>query len=211
MSREACCRDPLRAGLSACVKGVGEEQAPKFDPHIHQVQQLFFNLWGILMKNPITATLFVFCLTSALNVQASEDSNLLQMTTCQDSWLDWKQDPVKLENFRAGLESRFKQNGNDGSYSLIKASTVLGQKVSLVYPQSVGTGLGYSVIVEAGFDPVRKGLEKHIGKPLGQCGVADGMKSCEHKIAEKKTIVLMEGVRGKNPQTLLGCYYYYEK
>lgn len=163
------------------------------------------------MKNAISATLLAVCLSSALNVQATEDSNLLQMTTCQDSWLDWKQDPVKLENFRMGLESRFKQNGNDGSYSPIKASTLLGQKVSLVYPQSVGTGLGYSVIVEAGFEPVKKRLEKNIGKPLGQCGVADGMKSCEHKIGEKKTIVLMEGIRGKNPQTLLGCYYYYEK
>ena len=163
------------------------------------------------MKNATTATLLALGLSSALSVQATENSNLLKMTTCQDSWLDWKQDPAKLENFRMELESRFKQNGNDGSYAPNKATTLLGQKVSLVYPQSVGMGLGYSVMVEAGFDSVRKSLEKQIGKPLGQCGVADGMKSCEHKIAEKKTIVLMEGIRGKNPQTLLGCYYYYEK
>jgi len=72
-------------------------------------------------------------------------------------------------------------------------------------------GLGYSVVVEASFDTARASFEKQTGKRFKQCEASEGMKSCELEIGPKKTMVIMEASRGAQPQTLLGCYYYYQQ
>ena len=72
-------------------------------------------------------------------------------------------------------------------------------------------GVGYSVIVNASFDAAKASLEKQMGKPFDRCQDASEGKSCERELAKQKTVMLMEGSRGKDPKTLFGCYYLYEK
>ena len=142
---------------------------------------------------------------------ATNDPNMLRMVTCESSWLDWKQNPAMVEQFRNQLRTDFRADGSDGSYLPIAPTELLGLKVSRVYPQSVGMGLGYSVLVDAGFKAVRSALAKQVGKPFESCQKDEGMNSCELGIGPRKTIMLTEASAGKNPQTLVGCYYYYEK
>lgn len=142
---------------------------------------------------------------------AQYDPGLLQLATCQQSWLDFKNDPAKSEKFVASLKSNFKANGRDGSFVPIKPTTILGHDVFQLYPESVGMAVGYSIIVNAGFDAVKGSLEKQMGKPFESCQSASEGKSCERLIGEKKTVMLMEGSRGNSPKTLFGCYYFYAK
>lgn len=142
---------------------------------------------------------------------AADVPGMLQLATCEESWLEFKDDPAKAERFYRPLLSQFRTMERDGSMVPVGPLRLLGHPVSRVYPESVGMGLGFSVIVEAGFDAARSSMEKQMGKSFEHCGVEEGAKSCEHRIAEKKTVVLMEGRRGNNPLTLVGCYYYYEK
>ena len=163
------------------------------------------------MRHSFNFTLLCIFLTSACAARVAEDPSLLQLATCQQSWLDWKQDPAKLETFRAQFNSHYTEDGNDGSFVPKAPTTLHGQKVSRVFPQSVGMGVGYSVLLDAGFDATRRELVKQIGKPLEHCAKAEGLRMCEHLIGPKKTIILTEATVGKKPQTLVGCYYYYEK
>ncbi len=145
------------------------------------------------------------------HAQATDDASVLRLLTCQDSWMDWKNDPVKQQKFVDALKASFKRNDGDGSYLPIKPMSMLGHDVFQLYPQSVGMGLGYSVIVNASFEKVKASLEKQMGKRFDGCQAASEGKSCEKVLAKQKTVMLMEGSRGANPKTLFGCYYLYEK
>lgn len=148
----------------------------------------------------------------ALPAQAADDVPLTRMATCQDSWLDWNtKDPAKNAAFATHFRSLLVPHGND-PYFLPKAKiTFAGLNVSQVFPESVGMGLGFSVTVDAPFDKARAALEHVSGKKLGHCEQGDGMMACQFQIAEKRTIMAM-AVDGQKPaQTLIGCYYYYEK
>lgn len=72
-------------------------------------------------------------------------------------------------------------------------------------------GVGYSVIVNASFDAAKTSLEKQMGKPFDRCEAASEGKSCGRELAKEKTVMLMDGSRGKYPTTLFGCYYLYAK
>ena len=159
----------------------------------------------------ITALFIFLCAVASTNARAQDNKALLQMATCEESWLDFRQDPVKVQKYSGLFQAQFREGGRDSSMVPIKPTQLLGLKISRVYPQSVGMGLGFSVIVDAGFDATKAGMEKQMGKSFEHCASEEGSKSCELSIADKKTVVLMEGARGKKPQTLLGCYYYYEK
>jgi hypothetical protein len=37
------------------------------------------------------------------------------------------------------------------------------------------------------------------------------MRTCELELGVKKTVMLMSDAAGKSGQTLIGCFYYYEK
>ena len=80
-----------------------------------------------------------------------------------------------------------------------------------VFPESVGMGVGFSVVVGASFDKTRTSLEHKIGKFLKKCETGDNMRMCELEIAEKKTIMLMAEDNVKSTTTLVGCYYFYAK
>ena len=88
--------------------------------------------------------------------------------------------------------------------------TVRGLKI-ILFPDSVGLAVGFSVIDEADFQKTRTSLGKKLGKSLKKCEIGDKMLSCELEIGEKKTIFLMADEDGNSKKTLIGCYYYYEK
>ena len=148
----------------------------------------------------------------ALPALAADDVGLTRMALCRDSWVEWsKNDPPKLKIFAEHFRSAFSAHGND-PYVLPKARvSVLGLHVAQAFPESVGMGVGFSLTVDAPFDATRKAMEKALGKTLQHCEASDGMKSCELEIAQQRTVTLMAGDNPKSRQTLIGCYYFYEK
>src|SRR5690349_5887790 len=110
---------------------------------------------------------------------AAEDAGLARLATCHDSWLDWsKSNPARLDKFGAQFRAAFAHKGND-AFSTPKAeTTIAGLRVVQAYPESVGMGVGFSVIVDASFDNTRKIFEKSFGKPLQHCDASDGMHMC---------------------------------
>ena len=160
-----------------------------------------------LLAGATLALSFVF-----VPAQAADDPGLARMTMCQDSWFDWqKSDPAALKKFVDRIRTGFSPHDND-PYVLPKAETsIMGLHVTQVYPESVGMGVGFSLIVDAPFDKARKIFEKALGRPLGKCDASDGMKMCELDIAEKRDFTLMAEDSPKSTTTLVGCYYFYEK
>jgi hypothetical protein len=144
--------------------------------------------------------------------RAADDPALARMALCRDSWFDLKtSDPAALKKYVDHIRAGFTPHDND-PYFLPKSETsILGLHVSQVYPESVGMGVGFSLIVDAPFDKTRKIVEKSLGKPLGHCDTSDGMKACEQQIAEKRDFTLMAEDSPKSTTTLVGCYYFYEK
>ena len=142
----------------------------------------------------------------------ADDPLIENLALCRDSWLDWKKtDPAKLDSFSAFFRSAFTHNGNDAFFVPKSAMVIDGLKVTQVFPESVGMGLGFSVLVDAKFDVAKQVLEKKLGKPLRKCETGDGMRICELPIAEQRTVTLMSGVPPNDKMTLVGCYYFYEK
>jgi hypothetical protein len=145
-------------------------------------------------------------------VSAAEDVGLTRMATCQDSWLDWQMKyPAQLKKFGDHLHAEFSEHGND-PYVIPNASiSIAGLRVTQLFPNSVGMGVGFSATVDAPFDKARQTIEKAAGKPLTKCETSEGMRTCGLEIAEKRTLMLMAEDSAKATTTLVGCYYFYEK
>lgn len=159
------------------------------------------------MAGPVL-TLLVF----AMPAWAVSDPRIENLALCRDSWLDWKNtDPSALDSFGAFLRSALAHNGNDTIFRPKLAMSVDGLKVTQVFPQSVGMGLGFSVLVDASFDVAKKALERDLGKPLSGCEANEGMRTCELSIAEQRTVILASNDPPNDTTTLVGCYYFYEK
>ena len=125
--------------------------------------------------------------------------------------MDWGKSSPKADDFRKMFSTDFKQTGGGAGFAPIKPMSILGNSVREVYPDSVGMGVGFSVLADGEFDTVKASLEKQVGKPIAKCSKEGDSRSCEYTFAEKKTLLLMEGGRGKNAKTLFGCYYFYAK
>ena len=164
------------------------------------------------MKCAWPAAMLLTLLVGVTPVWGADDPRVENLALCRDSWLDWKNtDPAKLDSLAAFLRSTFAHNGNDVFVVPKSPMAIDGLKVTQVFPQSVGMGVGFSVLVDATFDVARRALEPALGKPLGQCETSDGMRACEAPIAEQRTVVLMSGDPPNDRTTLVGCYYLYEK
>jgi hypothetical protein len=150
----------------------------------------------------------VFLLPAA----AADDTALARLALCQDSWVDWnKSDPGRLQAFIEHFRSEFSPSGNDPFFLPKGSPSIAGLHVVQAFPQSVGMGVGFSLTVDATFDETRTTMEKALGKPLQKCESGDGMRMCEFKIAEQRTFTLMAEDDPKSHNTLIGCYYFYEK
>ena len=145
------------------------------------------------------------------HAQTEDDAGVLRFLTCQDSWMEWKGHPIEEQKFVDAQKANFRQNESDDSFVPIKPMSILGHRIVQLYPQSVGMGVGYSVIVNASFEAAKTSLEKQMGKPFTRCQAASEGKFCERELAKLKTVMLMEGSRGKDAKTLFGGYYLYEK
>jgi hypothetical protein len=155
--------------------------------------------------------LWLATLVGAAPAWSADDPGLENLALCRASWLDWKTaDPARLESFKAFVRSGFSHKDNDAFFAPKSPMAVAGLKVTQVFPESVGMGVGFSVLVDATFDVARKALEQALGRPLGQCGASDGMRACELPIAAQRTVTLMSGDQPSDKTALIGCYYLYE-
>jgi hypothetical protein len=159
------------------------------------------------------AGLLTAFLAVVIPAQAADNRGIERLATCQDSWLDWKErDPAQLKHFIDSFQRDFSPKETGGFFVPKASQTVAGLPVAQVYPESVGMGVGFSVVVDSGFDSTKKTLEQMIGKSLKKCEPpSDNMRTCELEIAPKKTIVLMAEDNPKSRKTLVGCYYLYAK
>jgi hypothetical protein len=144
---------------------------------------------------------------------ATDNTDVERLATCQDSWFEWKASaPARLKNFADRFQVGFTPTGSSGGFAPKSSQTVAGLPLAQVYPQSVGMGVGFSVVVNANFEATKVALEKRLGKRISKCEPpSDNMRTCELEIGEKKTITLMAEDNPKTTTTLFGCYYFYEK
>jgi hypothetical protein len=143
---------------------------------------------------------------------AADDVSIERMATCRDSWLDWeKTDPGQLKNFYDHFRSDFSRSASDPFWVPKADKSIAGLRIEQAFPDSVGMGVGFSVTVRAGFDEVRRRVEKLLGRSLNKCETGENMRTCGLEIADKRTLMVMAEDNPKNSTTLLGCYYYYEK
>jgi hypothetical protein len=147
---------------------------------------------------------------AAHTAMAAEEPSLQALATCQDSWFEWKNDAARMAHFADYMRTRFVPGEGGDAYSPKVKTMALGYQVSQVYPQSVGMGLGFSMVVQANFAQARQAMEKQLGRTM-TCSISDGVEACEIQLGEKKTAVLMTGNGGKAATSLLGCYYFYQQ
>lgn len=162
------------------------------------------------MKSLLSATTLALLCACAAPAGAADDALLHRMALCQDSWLDWKNDEARVTRYVAEVESRFTHTARGPSLTPKAPTRAFGLPVAQVFPQNVGMALGFSVMVNADFAQARRALEGQLGRTMKCEGSAEG-QGCEAKIGEKKTVVLMSDGDGKAKQTLLGCFYYFER
>jgi len=164
------------------------------------------------MKSALSAILLIAAQFGSASAQAGNDVGIERLATCKDSWLDWKKsEPGRLKSFGDHFRSTFSSNENDPFYVPKSSESIFGLRILQAYPDNVGMGVGFSVLVDAPFDKARKTLEASLGKPLAKCDNGDGMKTCALEIGAMRTVMLMAEDSPKSTSTLLGCYYFYEK
>src|SRR5215510_16496413 len=125
------------------------------------------------------------------------------MATCRDSWLEWKDDPVRTASHRDSFRAQFKERDGAPFHVPISSVTMMGLPVSEVYSNTMGMGVGFSVSVKAPFDKAKKAVEQSLGKPLANCETGDGMRTCGLEIGEKKTVMMLSDAAGKTGATLI--------
>jgi hypothetical protein len=154
------------------------------------------------------------CLVFGVAPQGTSGSpfNLERLATCQDSWFEWKDDQARMTALVAGLRAAYHQQQDTDAFVVPdEKTTLLGMPVLRVFPNSIGMGVGFSVMVSGSFDAARKAVEGVMHKPLGQCETSDEMRTCALEIAEKKSLLLLGDSSGKSKEVLVGCFYFYEK
>lgn len=156
-----------------------------------------------------TLVALLAALAGAADVRAADDPQLQRLMLCQDTWLDWKDDPARMARFGSHFETQFDRSASDAAFVPKAPTRVLGWPVAQAYPQSVGMGVGFSLTVNAGHGQVRTGIEQQLGKPM-RCANSDGIRACEVELGARKTVVLMTAQNGKAPSSLVGCYYFYQ-
>ena len=166
------------------------------------------------MKTPATRTAAIafaaIALASSAVHAASDDLPLQRLALCQDSWFDWKDDAARMARFANIFKTRFSRSPQGDAFVPRQPSQILGRAITHAYPQSVGMGVGFSLIVNADLATARAAVEQQLGKPM-RCTTSDGVRSCELQVGEEKTALVMTGDNGRADTSLVGCYYFYEK
>src|SRR5262245_48160748 len=110
------------------------------------------------------APLLAILCVAAIQTPTPVDTAIERLAICQDSWRDWRDDPVQSKKVGELFTGAFRQAGQDGSFTPTGNVLVVGLPVKRVYPQSVGMGVGFSVILDATFATARAHAERVLGK-----------------------------------------------
>lgn len=166
------------------------------------------------MKTTVVTCLFAvsgFCsILAASPTRAASEPTLERMVTCQESWLDWQDNPARGRKFVDGLHADYREQ-EDGGYLVPNAQkTLFALPVSRVYLDSVGMGVGFSVLVNDGVDAAKKAVEKAIGRTLTCEADSDGVHACQAELGPKRTVTIASDTEG-GKGVLIGCFYFYEK
>ncbi len=147
---------------------------------------------------------------AATPVYAADEENLERMATCQESWLDWKDDPARGQKFADSLHSGYAEQA-EGGYLVPKAKkTLFGLPVARVYPDTIGMGVGFSVTVNGSFETAKKAVENAVGKTLKCEADSDEVRACQAELGPQKTVTVASDTQGSK-SALIGCFYLYEK
>jgi hypothetical protein len=164
------------------------------------------------MKRAVWTWVSLTVLAAITPVRAADDPALERMAICQDSWLDRnKDDPARMNSFAEHFYADFARSEKDPFFEPKGDASVFGLRITHAYPENVGMGVGFSLLVDTTFDDARRRIEAKLGKPLTDCESGDGMRTCGLGIAERRTVTLMSEEDPTSKKTLVGCYYYYEK
>ena len=124
---------------------------------------------SVVNISPLAGILTIF-LVVVTPVRAADNLGIERLATCQDSWLGWKNsDSARLKKFAESFQSDFLQKEKDPFFVPKSNQTVAGLLVAQVFPQSIGTAVGFAVVVNANFDRTKTILAKKIGKPFSKC------------------------------------------
>ena len=119
-------------------------------------------------------------------------------------------DPAQTKKMAEVFNSTFDSPANDGSFAPKQKTQVVGLPVAQVYPESVGMGVGFSVVLAASFDEARAHVEKAVGKALGSCEHGDGMQTCG--LDRQGTDDHLDGRRARHEEANAArLYYFYAK
>ena len=166
------------------------------------------------MKFAASASVLAICLPvlflATSPAHAGAGPSIERLVSCQDSWLDWKDDDARTAKFAENLLVDYVPNQDEGYLAPKDTRTLFGLPVARVYPDSIGMAVGFSVVVDAGLDATRRAMEKALGKPFKCDDKSDEMQGCQFARGPKKTVTLMSD-EANTRSTLVGCYYFYAK
>jgi hypothetical protein len=83
-----------------------------------------------------------------------------------------------MARFAGYFESRFERSPPGDAFAPKTPMQALGHAVTQVYPQSVGMGPGFSLVVNADFAQTRSAVEQQLGKPM-TCATSNAV--CEER------------------------------
>lgn len=162
-----------------------------------------------MKTSTLTAVTLLASVVSAHPAHAADEPQLQRLALCQDSWLDWKDDEAHMQRYAGHFEQRYDRSPEGDAFVPKAPLRLLGRPVHQVHPQSVGMGVGFSLVLGADFAQARAAVEQQLGKAM-VCATSEGVRSCELKLGPKKTVLLMTGQNGQAKTSLLGCYYFYQ-
>jgi hypothetical protein len=171
---------------------------PRRFPRLHQVASQIAD--GLLLAAVVVAV--------SPPAKAADDATLERLATCQDSWLDWKEPDPRMTAYQRYVHTQLRSDDGGQSFDPLAPTRLLGLPLLQVFPQSVGMGVGFSATVDIDATKARNILETRLGRSM-TCERGDGVLSCELKLADRKTVMLMANLGAEKP-TLLGCYYFYQ-
>lgn len=152
-----------------------------------------------------TSVLFSILVPSIL-AWAADDINIERLATCQDSWREWKNEPLKYTDYLDYIDSNFTHKKNYEHLVPKSEMWAFGFRVLQLSPNSLGQAAGFTVIVDADFDVTRKKLETTLNGVFEKCETSENLLGCE--VGDRKFfVILSEELEGK-VITGIGCGYY---
>lgn len=164
----------------------------------------------ILNSILLAATAFSSTVTGLPPGNQAEETYFGKLATCQESWFSWKDDDKRMREFIDRFDMNFTHSEEEPAYLPKGPGKVFGFPLIKVFPQSVGTGVGFSLQLGGQLATIRNEVEHQLGKSL-DCSTSEGMTSCGVELGENRSLVLMAFGDGDAAINLLGCYYFYEK